>query len=128
MEEKKENKKKTGIAVIAYVFMLTAVFLFILAGHYVEAKAATVQGKILFQDNSGKYLQKSGGDWYLKDAEGHKLTGVQYLDINEVDFFSRGRYMFDKNGKLVRKVVVYYFNNQNVHGVIFNGYYAATNR
>lgn len=126
MEEKKENKKKTGIAVIAYVFMLTAVFLFILAGHYVEAKAATVQGKILFQDNSGKYLQKSGGDWYLKDAEGHKLTGVQYLDINEVDFFSRVRYMFDKNGKLVRKVVVYYFNNQNVHGVIFNGYYASS--
>lgn len=112
-EEKKSkfNKQSTIIAAIAYLFMLAAIFCIVSARNYVEAEAATIAKTVAFQDNSGKYLKKSGQSWYLRDADNHKLTGLQYLEIGENDCLHRGIYMFDQNGKLVRKNAIYYFKN-----------------
>ena len=56
MEEKrvKVNNKKTGIAVLACLFMLTAIFCIGLAGNCREVKAESGTEKIMFQDNSGR--------------------------------------------------------------------------
>lgn len=108
MEEKrvKVNNKKPGIAVLACLFMLTAIFCIVLAGNCREVKAESGTEKILFQDNSGRYLKKSGANWCLRDAKNKKITGLQYLAIPETDFLHRGIYMFDSNGRLIQKRAV----------------------
>lgn len=98
----------------------------ILSGSCTEVKAASSTTKVQFQDKSGKYLQKSGQNWYLRDENNKKLTGLQYLSIGETDFLHRGIYMFDGNGKLVQKCAAYYFGSSvNVRGVVFKGYYVS---
>ena len=127
MEEKrvKVNNKKPGIAVLACLFMLTAIFCIVLAGNCREVKAESGTEKILFQDNSGRYLKKSGANWCLRDAKNKKITGLQYLAIPETDFLHRGIYMFDSNGRLIQKRAVYYFKNLTVRGITFQGYYVS---
>lgn len=126
-EEKKIRsvKCRTGIAVITYIFMLAAIFCIVSAGNIVEAKAAATSERIEFRDKSGSYLYKSGENWYLRDANRKKLTGLQYLAVNSTDFLHAGIYVFDQNGKLLRKRAVYSFRNITVQGVIFNGYYVS---
>lgn len=127
MEEKrvKVNNKKTRIAVLACLFMLTAIFCIGLAGNCREVKAESGTEKIMFQDNSGRYLKKSGANWCLRDVKNKKITGLQYLAIPETDFLHRGIYMFDSNGRLIQKRVVYYFKNLTVRGITFQGYYVS---
>ena len=127
MEEKrvKVNNKKPGIAVLACLFMLTAIFCIGLAGNCREVKAESGTEKIMFQDNSGRYLKKSGANWCLRDVKNKKITGLQYLAIPETDFLHRGIYMFDSNGRLIQKRVVYYFKNLTVRGITFQGYYVS---
>lgn len=127
MEEKrvKVNNKKPRIAVLACLFMLTAIFGIGLAGNCREVKAESGTEKIMFQDNSGRYLKKSGANWCLRDVKNKKITGLQYLAIPETDFLHRGIYMFDSNGRLIQKRVVYYFKNLTVRGITFQGYYVS---
>ena len=75
MEEKrvKVNNKKPGIAVLACLFMLTAIFCIGLAGNCREVKAESGTEKIMFQDNSGRYLKKSGANWCLRDVKTKRL-------------------------------------------------------
>lgn len=56
-----------------------------------------------FTDGSGSYLVQKGERWYLRDANGKALTGIQYLAIKKNDVLMRGYYMFNSNGKLIRK-------------------------
>ena len=79
--------------------------------------------KVRFRDSSGKYLVKYRGNWYLKNAKGVKLTGVQYLDIPKTEFLFKGCYMFGKNGALAKEQKVYYFKGTKVHGINFVNYH-----
>lgn len=62
--------------------------------------AATAE-KISFTDGSGKYLEKIGKAYYLRNKKGKKLTGIQYLSIPKTGNIATGHYWFDENGKLV---------------------------
>ena len=88
-----------------------------------EIKVEAAERTVRFWDNSGNYLQKSGGNWYLKDSKKRKLSGLRYLSIPKTEFLKTGFYMFDKNGKLLRKQSVYYFDKKTVSGVRFDKYH-----
>lgn len=106
------------------VFLL--VLIVILGGTFasrgMEVQAAS-ENKVRFLDNSGRYLQKSSGGWYLKNSKNQKISGLCYLNIPNVEFLKKGFYMFDRNGKLLNKQAVYYFNNKTVSGVVFDKYH-----
>ncbi|MCD7736195.1 MAG: serine hydrolase [Lachnospiraceae bacterium] len=78
-----------------------------------------------FRDKSGSYLIQKGDNWYLRDADGKALTGIQYLAIPRISFLKSGYYMFNSSGRLIRKKAVYYLNT-TVNGVKFRGYYYAS--
>lgn len=120
-----KEKRKIRIAAIAYMFMFAAIFCIVSAGNMVETKAASTQEKIEFRDKSGSYLCKSGENWYLRDSKKKKLTGLQYLAVNPTDFLHAGIYIFDQNGRLIRKRAVYHFRKTTVQGVTFDGYYVS---
>lgn len=120
-----KEKRKIRIAAIAYMFMFAAIFCIVSAGNMVETKAASTQKKIEFRDKSGSYLCKSGENWYLRDSKKKKLTGLQYLAVNPTDFLHAGIYIFDQNGRLIRKRAVYHFRKTTVQGVTFDGYYVS---
>lgn len=89
-----------------------------------EVKAAASTTTIVnFTNKSGRYLEKINSDWYLKNSGGQALTGVQYLSVPCVDGLLSGFYMFDNNGKLLRKAAVYYLKKQTVARVVFQGYH-----
>jgi len=75
-----------------------------------------------FKGTSGKYLVQKGSSWYLRDADGTALTGIQYISINKVSFLKSGYYMFNARGKLIQQTAVYYLNT-TVNGRRFKGYY-----
>lgn len=120
-----KEKRKIRIAAIAYMFMFAAIFCIVSAGNMVETKAASTQKKIEFRDKSGSYLCKSGENWYLRDSKKKKLTGLQYLAVTPTDFLHAGIYIFDQNGRLIRKRAVYHFRKTTVQGVTFDGYYVS---
>lgn len=91
--------KKT---VCIYWLILVVVFGCIIGARSTEIKVEAAERTVRFWDNSGNYLQKSGGNWYLKDSNKRKLTGLRYLSIPKTEFLKTGFYMFDKNGKLLR--------------------------
>ena len=106
--------KKT---VCIYWLILVVVFGCIIGARSTEIKVEAAERTVRFWDNSGNYLQKSGGNWYLKDSNKRKLTGLRYLSIPKTEFLKTGFYMFDKNGKLLRKQSVYYFDKKTVSGL-----------
>ena len=112
--------KKT---VCIYWLILVVVFGCIIGARSTEIKVEAAERTVRFWDNSGNYLQKSGGNWYLKDSNKRKLTGLRYLSIPKTEFLKTGFYMFDKNGKLLRKQSVYYFDKKTVSGVRFDKYH-----
>ena len=89
-------------------------------------QAAVEEKKITFLDESGKYLVKMHENWYLKTNEGQPLSGVQYLYIPDVENIGKGFYMFDKNGMLLQKQAVYYFEKQTERHVVFSGYHCTS--
>ena len=109
--------KKT---VCIYWLILVVVFGCIIGARSTEIKVEAAERTVRFWDNSGNYLQKSGGNWYLKDSNKRKLTGLRYLSIPKTEFLKTGFYMFDKNGKLFRKQSVYYFDKKTVSCVRFD--------
>ncbi len=105
---------------ILFLSLLFALLLFI---PHPAAQAGTVK-KISFTDGSGKSLNYNGRRWILKDADGNRLTGVQYIKIKKQDKLHSGYYYFDEKGRLVQKRAVYYLN-QKVNKEKFKGYYYA---
>ena len=60
-----------------------------------EIKVEAAERTVRFWDNSGNYLKKFGDSWYLRNAKKQKLTGIQYLNIDNVEYLKNGFYMFD---------------------------------
>ena len=109
--------------VCIYWMILVMIFGGIIGIRSTEIKVEAAERTVRFWDNSGNYLQKSGGNWYLKDSKKRKLSGLRYLSIPKTEFLKTGFYMFDKNGKLLRKQSVYYFDKKTVSGVRFDKYH-----
>ena len=84
-----------------------------------KVQAASSQ-KIYFKDGSGKYLEKIGKKYYLRNKKGKKLTGIQYLKIATTGNISSGHYWFNSTGMLVQKRAVKKFEKITVKGVTFD--------
>ena len=83
--------------VCIYWMILVMIFGGIIGIRSTEIKVEAAERTVRFWDNSGNYLQKSGGNWYLKDSKKRKLSGLRYLSIPKTEFLKTGFYMFDKN-------------------------------
>ena len=105
-----------------FLLVLTVILVGSFAVRGTKVQAAS-ENTVQFLDNSGNYLQKSGGSWYLKDSGNQKISGLCYLNIPKVEFLKKGFYMFDRDGKLLKKQAVYYFNKKTVSGVVFDKYH-----
>ncbi|MCC8138174.1 MAG: serine hydrolase [Clostridiales bacterium] len=121
-EYRNENCRKrvslrpfAGVLLLLFLCMTGCFF----CRSHVQAASAN---KIVFTDGSGSYLVYKSKNWYLKDADGKALTGIQYLTVKKSSSFSEGYYMFDGKGKLLKKKAVYYLNT-TVNDVLFRGYY-----
>ncbi|MCC8103592.1 MAG: serine hydrolase [Clostridiales bacterium] len=116
------GKKSLWIAV-CFLLFASAWMLCSVSGQAAGSASASVERTVYsFKDGSGSYLVQKGERWYLRDANGKALTGIQYLAIKKNDVLRSGYYMFDSNGKLLRKKAVYYLNT-TVNGLKFKGYY-----
>jgi len=115
--------KRAFLAAVCLMFFAS---FWMLRGVPVQAEDSTSASEerivYSFTDGSGSYLVQKGERWYLRDANGKALTGIQYLAIKKNDVLMRGYYMFNSNGKLIRKRAVYYLKT-TVNGVKFKGYY-----
>ncbi|MDO5336956.1 MAG: serine hydrolase [Eubacteriales bacterium] len=77
-------------------------------------------------DGTGRYLEKAGGAWYLRNSAGKKISGLQYIKLASSmssEKISTGYYYFDGKGCLTRKSRVIYVKNRRIHNRTFNGYY-----
>lgn len=96
----------------------------------VEVQAATKnrKTKIRLTDGSGRYLIYTGKNWWLKDRQGKKVTGFQYIKMPKGKKLKSGYYMFDSKGCLCRKK---HFHNVDavISGRTFRGtyYFGGTN-
>ena len=75
--------KKT---VCIYWLILVVVFGCIIGARSTEIKVEATERTVRFWDNSGNYLQKSGGNWYLKDSNKRKLTGLRICQSQRQSF------------------------------------------
>ena len=100
-------------------FLLMILVFCFLTGRNVQAEPLRVD----FNNGSGSFLLVSDSGWFLKNAEGNPLTGVQYLSIPKTEKIYTGYYYFDESGRLVRQRTVYYIRAQKANKKTFNGYY-----
>ena len=77
------------------VFIFGLFMGFTLQTNYVKVHGEPAEKTVSFRDNSGNYLKKFGDSWYLRNAKKQKLTGIQYLNIDNVEYLKNGFYMFD---------------------------------
>lgn len=59
--------------------------------------------KIKLKDKSGRYIVDTGYNWWLKDKNGKKVTGFQYIKMPSGKKLKSGYYMFDERGCLCKK-------------------------
>ena len=84
--------------------------------------AASKTTKLKFSDKSGKYLEKKGSFWYLKDKRGKALTGFQYVKLPEGKELRSGYYVFDSKGKMCTGKH-FHKVDKTVNGHVFKGNY-----
>lgn len=82
--------KKT---VCIYWLILIVVFGGIIGIRSTEIKVEAAERTVRFWDNSGNYLQKSGGNWYLKDSKKRKTYRIT-LFVNSKDRVFKNRILY----------------------------------
>ncbi len=115
--ERKSTFLKTG-----FLFLFLFLLMICVTGRQTKAASIPQDTAIPFTDGSGNCLTYHGEKWYLTDASGAALSGVQYLKIKKQYSLQSGFYKFNSEGRLVQKKAVYQLHTE-VHGVTFNGYY-----
>lgn len=73
-------------------------------------------------NQSGEYLIDTGHNWWLKDKNGEKITGMQYIKMPAKKKLKSGYYMFDDRGCLCRKKEFYRVDTV-IYGKKFKGTY-----
>ena len=86
-------------------------------GMYLPAGAAAQ--KVSLSDSSGNYLEKKGKSWYLLDAEGETLSGIQYLKLKKSKPYATGYYFVRENGKVCTGKHFHTVKNQTANGKNF---------
>lgn len=119
------QKGKAWLIGVLGIILFAAAFTFAAAGFYtgIEVQAAENAARVEFTDESGRYLEKKGTQWYIRDIDGQPLTGIQLLSVPKGSGIDSGYYMFDAGGKLHQKKGILYFKKQKVGNVTFEGYH-----
>lgn len=92
------------------------------------AKTDAKAKKILLRDNSGRYLQKRNGYWYLYNRNDKALRGLQYLRVTKSQGAVFNGYYYFKFGRLCTEAD-FHTVKKTVNGTSFNGkyYFGGTN-
>lgn len=117
------QRKKSYWKLLCMLCMLCCVF-FVTEKYTVHSvSAATATKKIEVLNEKGKYLKKIDGSWYYYDKKGKPMTDIHYIKIPGGQEIGSGYYMFEADGRMVRKRVMYYLKKRVIDGVTFQGYY-----
>lgn len=77
--------------------------------------------KIRLADDTGRYIIDTGANWWLKEKNGEKITGLQYIKVPEGNKLKSGYYMFVK-GRLCKEKG-FHKVNATIKGKTYKGVY-----
>ena len=114
MRKKNHDRKKWGSRLFKSLLLVMLVFSFCTRGVAVQPliaeASAAVQKKnkiIPLGGTSGRYLVDTGYNWWLKDKNGGRVSGFQYIVVPGGNRLKTGYYMFDKSGRLSKNKQFY---------------------
>ena len=119
MRKKNHDRKKWGSRFFKSLLLVLLVFSFCTRGVAVQPliaeASAAVQKKnkiIPLGGTSGRYLVDTGYNWWLKDKNGGRVSGFQYIVVPGGNRLKTGYYMFDKSGRLSKNKQFYKLNQK----------------
>ena len=118
-----------SLLLVMLVFSLSTEAVTVLPFATEVSAAAQKKRKIIrLGGKSGYYIIDTGYNWWLKDRQGRKVTGFQYISVPRGNRLQSGYYMFDSRGCLCKKKD-FHKVNKRVGGRTFRGtfYFGDTN-
>lgn len=109
MREKKHDRKNRrgrlirSMLLIVLAFVLTAGTATVMPSAIEVSAAPKKKTKIRLEGRSGRYIIDTGYNWWLKDKNGKRVTGFQYIKVPKGKRLKSGYYMFDSKGCLCKK-------------------------
>lgn len=128
MGEKKYYKKSTGGRQVRCMLLVMLAFVLTTGSATVVSAATEVSAvskkktKIRLEGKSGRYIIDTGYNWWLKEKNGKKVTGFQYIKVPKGNRLKSGYYMFDSKGCLCKKKQFHKLN-KTISGKTFKGTY-----
>lgn len=128
MGEKKYYKKSTGGRLVRCMLLVMLAFVLTTGSATVVSAATEVSAvskkktKIRLEGKSGRYIIDTGYNWWLKEKNGKKVTGFQYIKAPKGNRLKSGYYMFDSKGCLCKKKQFHKLN-KTISGKTFKGTY-----
>lgn len=128
MGEKKYYKKSTGGRLVRCMLLVMLAFVLTTGSATVVSAATEVSAvskkktKIRLEGKSGRYIIDTGYNWWLKEKNGKKVTGFQYIKVPKGNRLKSGYYMFDSKGCLCKKKQFHKLN-KTISGKTFKGIY-----
>lgn len=128
MGEKKYYKKSTGGRLVRCMLLVMLAFVLTTGSATVVSAATEVSAvskkktKIRLEGKSGRYIIDTGYNWWLKEKNGRKVTGFQYIKVPKGNRLKSGYYMFDSKGCLCKKKQFHKLN-KTISGKTFKGTY-----
>ena len=108
-----KEKEYTGLKFVRRIagYLIFAMFFLVVSAGIVifsaeETQAASVSKKtvkIKLADSSGRYLLDTGYNWWLKDKNGKRVGGFNYIRVPAGKGLNSGYYMFDSRGRLCKE-------------------------
>ena len=90
MGEKKYYKKSTGGRLVRCMLLVMLAFVLTTGSATVVSAATEVSAvskkktKIRLEGKSGRYIIDTGYNWWLKEKNGKKVTGFQYIKVPKI--------------------------------------------
>lgn len=128
MGEKKYYKKSTGGRLVRCMLLVMLAFVLTTGSATVVSATTEVSAvskkktKIRLEGKSGRYIIDTGYNWWLKEKNGKKVTGFQYIKVPKGNRLKSGYYMFDSKGCLCKKKQFHKLN-KTISGKTFKGTY-----
>ena len=100
MKKNRRNSCGTICRFLGRWMLLVLMAVTVAAGSVSLSETETVQAasykKIKLDDKEGRYIIDTGANWWLKEKNGHKVSGLQYIKVPSGHKLKSGYYMFDK--------------------------------
>lgn len=128
MREKKHDRKNRrgrlirSMLLIVLAFVLTAGTAAVMPSAIEVSAAPKKKTKIRLEGRSGRYIIDTGYNWWLKDKNGKRVTGFQYIKVPKGKRLKSGYYMFDSKGCLCKKKQFHKLDKK-IAGRTFKGTY-----